>query len=228
MAAPPTAFYNEKATSGGGNTMNVSRMIRWKHGPHNVIAWLWWRNVRKSYVTNLELSKTERSGRLLYPLPSLLSIILSSINSSIITIIFNYRDQYVESQDGCCEGEGWHADAQIEAYALCAKREHIVLSPCPCLYLTVILVPSPIYACLPLPLSLTIHPIYHLSHHRDTLFLRRVEQILLCVCIFWQRWSITDTKWWIGPFARRSRAPESDEGWHPSAKGLVMSSLKFW
>ena len=116
MAAPPMAFYNEKATSGGGNTMNVSCVITWKHGPHNVIAWLWWRNVRKSYVTNLELSKTERSGRLLYPLPSLLSIILSSINSSIITIIFNYRDQYVESQDGCCEGEGWHADAQIEAH----------------------------------------------------------------------------------------------------------------
>ena len=59
-----------------------------------------------SYVTNLELSKTERPGRLLYPLPALLSVTLSSIISSIITIIFNYRDQYVESQDGCCEGEG--------------------------------------------------------------------------------------------------------------------------
>ena len=193
MAAPPTAFLHWESYLQWREEYECITRGHVEYGPHNVIAWLQWRNVRMSCVTDLELSvQTEGPGWLLYPLPSLLSIILSSINSSIITIIFNYRDQYIESQDGCCEGEGWHADAQIEAHALCAKREHIVLSPCPCLSLTVILVPSPVYACLPLPLSLTIHPIYHLSHHRDTLFLRRVEQLLLCRCIFWQRWSITE------------------------------------
>ena len=185
--------------------MNVSRVYH-VVGPH---ATMWWcdydEGMWEVLCHHLELSKTERSGRLLYPLPVLLSDTLSSIISSIITLIFNYWDQDVQSQDGCCEGEGRHANAQIEANTLRAKREHTVLSPCPCLSLTVILVPSPIYACLPLPHSLTTHPIYLLSHHRDTLFLRRVEQLLLCRCIFWQRWSITEQ---YGGLDRTLDAPE--------------------